>query len=358
MKLNKNAKQLLEKQILVVLQGQSGKSGSSGRWPMPVLKTTNEASIHSEPFVAESFYKNIQQLKKKGYTLKRISQLFRYPSCLARLTMIFRSRTIWSLDRKQQLEMYNDFADILSCIYKKNKFCLNGKNILWPATYQKKMYSRFKKKKKIIPQDIIAQLDGRLWQYSEMIFPRWHNLAHEYHGPYGHKEKLLIKEWHDLKGPYEKVFKNFPHKKITCYEFYKNNTIILDIHNRLLTKMPFQNTITEAFVEINGKLIDKKNVQKLIMTIDTFLTKGAQYLAKLNKSNLKINNALIEFYSIKPLADELKKSWKPPLGVYKSIKRKTLPANTRKILKKLQYYYFHNSRKNIKIQYDPSKIFK
>lgn len=357
MKLNRNAKQLLEKQIQVILNS-SGKSGSSGRWPMPVLKTTNEASIHSEPFVAESFYKKICRLKERGYTKKQISQLFPYPSGLARLTMIFRSRMIWSLNKKQQLEMYNDLADVLSNIYKSNKFCYDGKNIIWSITTQKKIFARLRKNKKIIPIETITQLDGRLWLYSEMIFSRWHNLAHEFHGPYNSKEKLLVKEWHDLKGPFKNKFKDFPYQNIICYEFYKNNSITLDIHNRSITKKPLADTVTKAFVELDGKFIDNKSVQKLIKIIDIYLIKGAKYLAKLNKVDLKIYNAFMEFYSIKPLADEIRQNWKPPLEVYSSIRRKILPSRTNQMLKKLQYYYSRNTIKNIKIQYDPSKDFK
>ena len=31
---------------------------------------------------------------------------------------------------------------------------------------------------------LMAKLDGKLWIYTEIIFSRWHNLAHEFHGPY------------------------------------------------------------------------------------------------------------------------------------------------------------------------------
>ena len=358
MKLNKNAKQLLEQQVQAMLNS-SGKSGSSGRWPMPVLKTTNEASIHSEPFVAQAFYRNIQLLKKNKYSLKRIAQLFSFPSGLARLTMIFRSRMIWSLSSEEQIDMYNVLAGILSNMYKGDRFCHNGHNILWSATQQRKMRARFRKSKNNIPLDLITQLDGRLWLYSEMIFSRWHNLAHEFHGPYNYnQESLLVKEWHDLGGLLEEVFKNFPYKKITCYEFYKDNTITLDIHNRLVAKKSLARTMTRAFIEINGKFIDARKTKKIIKTLDKYLIKGANYLAKKNKADLKISNALMEFYSIKPLADALGQDWRPPKEVYNSIKRKTLTQKTLIMLKRLQFFYFHVSKKNVQNQYDPSKKFK
>ena len=255
--------------------------------------------------------------------------------------------------------MYNDLASILSYLYQGDKFCRQGRNILWSVTKKKKMLSLFNNVKNSIPLDLITQLDGRLWMYSEMIFTRWHNLAHEFHGPYKYnQEALLVKEWYDLGGLQGKIFIDFPYKKITCYEFFKDNKVTLDIHNRLVTKKLLASTVTRALLEINGKFIDAKQTKQIIKTLDKYLIKGAKYLANQNKNDLKINNAYMEFYSIKPLADTLKRDWRPPQEVYDSIKRKSLPDKTYKMLKRLQYYYSHNTKKNIQIQYDPSKVFK
>lgn len=360
MRLNQNAKKLVTKQIWVMLNC-AGKSGSSGRWPMPVLKSGIDASIHSEPFVAQAFYQRVQQLKKKGHSLKQIANLFDYPSGLARLTMITRSRMIWHLTKKQQIQMFNDLADILSNIYRSNKFCSGGKNILWSGEQKEQEEEELRKParvKKTISQKTITKLDGRLWLYSEMIFPRWHNLIHEFHGPYGKREKLLVKEWHDLKGPGWKIFSGFPYDKIICYEFYKNNSVKFDIHNRMITKRPSADTITSAFVKIGDKFVNKKEVLKLLSIIDKYLAKGADYLSKRTKNDLKIMNAVMEFYSIKPLADELNQNWRPPKAVYDSIKRKRFDDKTKKLLKRLRNYHSNVNLKNVRIQYDPTVAFR
>lgn len=357
MRLNSNAKLLLKRQVELILSA-SGKAGSSGRWPMPVLRTTNEASIHSEPLVAEAFWRRIQTLKQEGRSNLDIGKLFPYPSSLARLTMIFRSRAIWKLPQELQVAMYNDLADILASRYLRSPFCEGGENILLSTTDEKTLRSRISKTSLEIPNELIAQLDGRLWLYSEMLFSRWHNLAHEFHGVYQNGPKLLIKEWHDLKGSGWKVFSTFPHRHITCYEFFEKNTVTLDIHNRLKTTRPFVPTISASYVSIDGRFVGPKYVRSLIDILNPFLVRGSRYLASRTVNDLKKMNGVMEFYAIKPIADALHENWLPPRTLGQSIRRKMLTAKAQATVDQLTYYYSRNTKRNIQMQYDPSIAFK
>lgn len=359
MKLNKNAKLLLQANCEAVIRGQD-KSGFSGRWPMPVLKTTNEASIYSEPILAQVFYKIVKKIEKEHKVLSELTRALSYPSPLARLTMIFRSRKLWPLTKDEQVDMYNILADILAPSYIQDKFCLYGKNILLAKEKLKLLVSHLNKADKFkIPISLISKLDGRLWLYTEMIYSRWHNLGHEFHGPYGVSEKLLIKEWHDLRGPGWAVSRKFPYEKITCYEFYRNNAIFIDLHNRFVSVKPLAQSLTRCYVEINGKLVTEDKALKLIETLDDYLARGAQYLASRNKTQLKKMNAVMEFYSIKSLVDILRISWRPPRKLLASIERGKLSTEAKELLKKLGYYYsYMNDQRIVNIQFNPSVDFK
>ncbi|PIP28814.1 hypothetical protein CO134_01435 [Candidatus Kuenenbacteria bacterium CG_4_9_14_3_um_filter_39_14] len=356
MKLSQKAKKLIDANCLCILRGM-GKGGSSGRWPMPVLKTTNEASIFSEPVIAQKFYERVKSLESKYKSVSRISKIIPYPSPLARLTMIFRSRKIWQLNQVQQIEMANILAEILYNKYQTNHFCQHGKNILWSNKEQKDNFTRLKKARKyLMSSSVITRLNGRLWLYAEMIYSRWHNLGHEFHGPYTYNknEKLLVKEWHDLQGLGWPVFKNFPYKKIICYEFYKNNSIYIDIHNRLATSKPLAQTLTRSYVEIDGKLADEKRNEKVVKALNSYLSKGEKYLASRSKIQLKKINAVMEFYSIKPLADGLGEDWKPSQKLLNDIEKGKLNKEAKDVLARLSYYYPRINKSNVRILWNPS----
>lgn len=359
MKLSQKARKLIASHCLCIWRGMD-KGGSSGRWPMPVLKTTIEASIFSEPVIAQKFYERIKKLERKFKSIPSISKLIPYPSPLARLTMIFRSRKIWKLNQEQQIEIANKLAEILYNLYQDKHFCQKGKNILWSKKEKEENFSQLKKLKKyLIPSSVITKLDGRLWLYTEMVYSRWHNLGHEFHGPYTYNknEKLLVKEWHNLQGPGWLVFKNFPYKKITCYEFYINNPIYIDIHNRLVSSKPLAPTLTRCYVKIDNKLADERGIKRVIETLNKYLLEGQKFLASRNKNQLKKMNAVMEFYSIKPLADALGENWRPPQKLLKNIERGKLNKKAKDVLARLSYYYPRLNPNNIKIQYDPSMKF-
>jgi len=356
MKLNIKAKKLVKSQCAVILAAQD-KSGSSGRWPMPILKSTVEASIFSEPVLAKFFYNRVSTLLEKGYSFEKISLLFPYASPLARLMMIFRSRKIWPMTADEKIEVANWLAEILYYHYKKDHFVVSGENILWDSETVNKLSFL---KKDVVRPALVAKLDGKLWMYTEMLFSRWHNLGHEFHGSYdikNKKEKLLVKEWHDLKGLGWNIFKNFPYKKIVCYEFYKNNDVSLDLHNRLFSKRPIIQSVTRCVIKADDKILNNSEVNDLLKKMDDFLLAGAKYLSGMNKKELKITNAYMEFYAIKPLADELGENWQPPQELLMKIEEEKLGQKEVKLLEILQRHYKKMDRKTIKMEFDPSAIF-
>lgn len=357
MRLSEKAKQLLEKHIQVMLNA-SGQSGSSGRWPMPVLKTTMDASIYSERFLAKAFYDRVQKLKNKGFTYRKIALLFDFPSTLARLTFLPRTRMIWPMSKEQQIEMYNDLAEILSYTYKTNLYVDEGKNIIANQKTVKEISTKILESGTPISNEMLSELDGRLWMYTEMIFSRWHNLGHEFHGPYfSNGSNLLIKEWHDLTGPGWEVFSNFPYNKITCFEFYNGNEITLDIHNRLNSIKPLSTTLTKSYVVINHKVVSSDEITNVIRTLDEYLSKGAEFLVSRNEGDLKKMNAVMEFYAIKPLADALHEDWHPPKEIDDNINKNHFSQKEESMLNMLRTYYQDVTLENLDFQYNPSRDF-
>jgi hypothetical protein len=275
--------------------------------------------------------------------------------------MIFRSRRIWRLDKRQQVGVMNMLSEILYGLYQADHFCRRGSNILWTREEQAARIAKLQPaEKNKIPLALVSQLDGRLWLYTETLYSRWHNLGHEFHGPYQvrGRENLLVKEWHDLQGLGEKIFSGFPYKKITCYEFYKNNKLSLDIHNRLKSAKPLASTMTRAYIEIDGRPASIKAVSRAIKTLDVYLDAGAQYLSRQNAARLQQINAMMEFYAIKPLADALGEDWRPAPDLLKAIRRGKLSSKAKKVLARLSYYYPRFNKRNVKIQWDPSVNFK
>ena len=355
MKLGTNAKLLIRAQCGAVLAAQDP-LGKSARWPMPVLKSTNDASIFSEPFVAKSLYKAFKILERKGYATKDFGKFMCWPSTYARLAFIFRSRTVWQLTRTQQIELINYLADSLATRYKIDPFCLKGKNILLDQQSLTALKNQLRKKPNLNPK-LVSQLDARLWLYAEMLYSRWHNLGHEFHGPYRvNKEELLIKEWHDLNG-FRSFMGKLPISRITCYEFYTNNTAKLDLHNRLWTKKPLLQTLNQCLVEVDGKYISSQYLKKLIAQIDNRLSKGANYLGRLTVTKLKIMNAEMEFYAAKELLKEAGLSVSPPKQLISKISNNILSPKQKQLLVVLSGFYKKITPSNLRTQFDPSVKF-
>ena len=265
--------------------------------------------------------------------------------------MAWRSREIWSLTAIEKIEMMNWLAEILSPFYQKDPFALSGQNILWT---EEKIKNQVFFPNKAIRSELMAKLDGKLWMYTEMLFSRWHNLAHEFHGPYEvGREKLLVKEWHDLRGWEQKIFSRFPYKKIVCYEFYRHNKVRIDLHNRLLCKRPLVASLTRCFVEVDGRLLNNTQIRDIIKRMDGFILSGAKYLAGLDRTELKLANAYVEFYALKPLAAELGKNWQPPLVLLNKIKFGRLGPKEKDLLTVLKRHYQRMNRQTISVEFNP-----
>ena len=118
-------------------------------------------------------------------------------------------------------------------------------------------------------------------------------------------------------------------------------------------------TLTRCYVEINGKLVSQKKILKLIETLDNYLAKGARYLASCNKTQLKKMNAVMEFYSIKSLADAFGLNWRPPQKLLNSIESGKLSTKAKELLERLRYYYPRmRNQRYVNIQFNPEVNFR
>ena len=64
-------------------------------------------------------------------------------------------------------------------------------------------------------------------------------------------------------------------------------------------------------VSTDGKFLTTQKVKQLIKQLDRYLSAGAKLSGKTGK-DLKLINAMMEFYTTKPLADARGVSWHPP----------------------------------------------
>ncbi|MBV9349668.1 MAG: hypothetical protein JO026_02855 [Patescibacteria group bacterium] len=351
MKLSDKAESLLQRHIEIVLKAGNA-SGVAGRWPMPALESVIDAVVHSEPFVASSFYARVRKLKLQGCTYQEIGSLFEYPSNLALLTFLPRTRALSSAPAERYIEIYNDLAAMLFPFYRGKPFCEDGANLLLSESDQDALMEDVGKAE-AIPKELLAELDGRLWMYVEHIFARFHNLGHEFHGPYGRREKLLVKAWHTLRGMEEEIFRDFPYEAVTCYEFYLDNRVTFDIHNRMNSDKPLAATLTKSYVRSNEEWLTTGQVKQLVEILDTYLERSGKFLSSLSAKDLKKRNAEIEFFVLKPLADRLGEDWHPPAGVYASIEQGMMSHISGRIYEQLIAYQREGTIENVRVLYDP-----
>lgn len=343
--------------------------GMGARWPMPIVESTFDLSIYADQFLAEAFLKGIEILKRKGFTEKRIAELFHYPSTLARLTMIFRTKDHLGLNQKKQIELASKVAQYLSYLKPEDPFSVRGYNILLsPKQLAKKIKTCSfidlkKESSRGEYRQLLSQIDGKLWLYTELIYSRWHNLGHEFHGPYkSGKENLIIKEWHDLKPNFWSFTKRFPYQKITIFEVYKNVRVKIDMHNRMETNKPLSLYITKFCVKINDKkmVYNIRELKRISSNIDSALKIGTKYISKLKRNDFIVKNAEMEFYAIKPLLKAIGRSSFPPEECYKKIRNEFLTFEERNYLNFLKKFYGHPriQRKIDDPRYDINNLFK
>ena len=337
---SKTKKNLYKKMLTSFVNSLTGVfvSGPSGRWPMPTFKSSGVVSFYSGPFLIKDFLEKLKRLQQKGFSLKEIGRLYRYPSRLARLIHLFSTRNLWPLSQKEKLEVGYTLAQILATLYKEDLFCQKGKNIIYSKRELRKILDNAKNQffsKKFLPQ--LKQLSGLLWMLAEAFFPRFQNTFFEFSGPYELDGKIVIlKEYHDLKPPYLPISFEYKFENLTIIEIYqKNIQFKLDICNRSFGSQKDEKKLKKFSILIENKPVLPSQLPKIIQSFQKTLKKSIKYLNSLDsKEKIIIFNGKAEYFCfIYPLAEKLKESWKPPKEFFKIAKIKKLPKNYQKTIK-------------------------
>lgn len=335
--------------------------GGLDKWPMPKY-SINECEIYSSPYLIRYFLDYTKELEKKGYSEKEIAYLFKYPSIIARLAFTLKYKHLLHASYEEQIEATLRMAKYLLEFNKKVFYTgTNRKNILWSDKYlQQRLKEVSLINLSISPQKkkyykLISQIDGKLLLYTELVHSDFHNLGHEFHGPYDSgKEELIVKEFHDLKPDYWKFAKSFPYENITIFELYDKGKIkvSIDIHNRIYTSKPIAWHVTKFCLVANGKrMVGLNDLQKISKSLDKILRKGIKEKTSLDKRGVITKLAEKNFYLIKSLAQELGKEWHPPKEVYQKIKKLYLNKKEKAFLQLLSQ--LKGDRMAYKLRYDP-----
>ncbi len=344
--------QILERFIDLIWDVNRG--GAGARWPMPYVTDKFEDSLYCDADVLNRFDYLITALEKNGYTSKEIARLFRYPSIPARLLFLFRSKIFLNKPPSEQVRLAKKVAAYCYLLYYTNHFCQEGNNILYSqeeVTRRVDLHS-FKELDNEV-RKLLGQIEGKLWSYTELVFPRWHNLGHEFHGPYGYNgQLLLIKEWHDLDADLWSFSRSFKYNKIVCYHLFRDVKVSLDIHNRFFSEKPFIGNVEKSYIEIDGRIVNDSNALKILNNeIDELIKKGIVEVSKLGKKELLWKNAEVEFYTMKKLSETMGIDWKPPADCYNKITALQLPDEAKKYLE--TFRKVKQDKEMIRRIYDP-----
>lgn len=293
---NQLFQQMLDAIIPTILEGTKG---GGGRWPMPVFETSFFVGYYDSALIAENFLRISDELLNQGKNICDIAQFYQYPSRIARFSHVFPGRSMWNIDTERQKVLGFRIAKMLDCLYKKNSFNKNNKNLI----YSEEEVDELIQSDKFISRETISQvkkLSNLLWLLAETYSPRFPNIFFEFSGEYKvGGSYIIIKDYHDLIPDY--LTFEIP------YNF--NNIKIIEIHNIpidykvdiMCRSLPSNQNIPapEAILLIvDGKFItDVEIVADMNKKILSALKQSTEYLNSLSRDEIIIWNATIDLYA-------------------------------------------------------------
>jgi hypothetical protein len=155
------------------------------------------------PFIFKELYRLFKTLEIRGCGVRDITKLLKIPGRISNYQFYWASRPIKKIPEQMRNYLACNFIKLLKVLRNNNPLCEDFKNEFWSKEELKRQIA--KNKNYFIKADpqikkIVAQIDGFLMSYCEMIYYYLLDLSRNFHGLYSYKNKqILIKEFRDLK---------------------------------------------------------------------------------------------------------------------------------------------------------------
>ncbi len=314
------------------------KGAYGGRWPMPFFTNTEIESITGKD-LADFFIRLIGEFKKRGISREELAQKLNYPSRFSRPIYSFPQLKYdkYPLEKLGEITLF--VSELMYPFYKDDLYCKGWTNILWNKEQIEKTFQREKllSTEGLENKSKLLQYNGYLRTITEILYFYWDTLGHEIHGPYNldSGEILLVREWHNLNPGYFEFPKDFSFDKVTIYEVYKPGTEIkIDVSNRVFIDSRMDECLIGFYFDVSGKILLLEETKSMIQEIKRMCEKGVKEISTMSQKELLEKVVYMQFYSLKPFADFLGVSWKPPEESMKKIEKGITDKN-REMAKKL-----------------------
>lgn len=311
-----------------------------GIWPMPAVHI-----FEADGTVARTFthilYDYVESLQKLGYDDKEISRLFEKPARIANYVWALKLKEIMRLTREQRVELYSRLFRFIS-FYRKDIFCESGKNLLWSKkdvgnALKRDFFDLSDSEDAEYYQKLAGKLNASLWSYTELLFFAPHGFGHEFHGPYriDSKNSLIVREYYDLDADFWDFSKALRAKTITSFEVYRNIEIGFDFFNRTIVSKPIPSHLRKYFITIDNQALAPENLPTILEQLNETIQQGICSVAQLDKKGLLKKFVEAHFFTLKPLAEKLRRDWHPSREAYDVIDREEV-SNSPILAEKLQ----------------------
>jgi len=157
------------------------------------------------PFVFNELYRILITLEKKGYSIRRIVNLFKSPTRIANYQYLWPSPTLKVLSKKKKYYLVKMFVKLLHILRNGEPFCEKRRNLVWSNYQLKKFFDKNKKflinkRKNQEMAKILAKFEALIMSYAELLYYYMIDFSRMVHGPYEYNSKVIFaKEFLDLK---------------------------------------------------------------------------------------------------------------------------------------------------------------
>lgn len=288
--------QLMDANIPTILEGVKG---GGGRWPMPIFESSFFVAYYDSSLIAENLLRITDELLTQGKSICDIAKLYKYPSRLARFANMFPGRSLWNMNFEKQKTLAFRIALMLDCLYKRNAFNQNNKNII----YSNEEIRILAENTQYFTGDNISQvkkLSSLLWLVAESYSPRFTNIFYEFSGEYKLDNKyFIVKDYHNLSPEY-----------LTFAIPYSFSDIkIIDIHNvpvdykvdimcrSLASNQNIPDPEAVLLIVDDEIITDSDVVADMTKKLLSALQQATNHLNSLSRDQIIVWNATIDLYT-------------------------------------------------------------
>ncbi|MFA6268332.1 MAG: hypothetical protein WCW13_04425 [archaeon] len=264
-------------------------------WPMPKISSVDKLAFVSYEFLALQLVNSINELEAQDYSVEEIAKIIKYPSIAARFLHLTLPKDFTGLTKNELCLIYEKTFDYCS-VLQEDLFCLktrHNKLIGFDIHSLDLDWLDFDKNDGLRKE--VASIKAGLFSWTEMLYSIFHNLGHEFHGPYilDSSENCLVTEYHDLSLSGNSQLKLNNIDSITIIEsFPKSVGISIDLHNRLLSEKPLIMIDSKVAIFVNGKKCGISELRSINKSIEKGLISATKFINSMDEEEV------IRFYSV------------------------------------------------------------